>query len=137
MQYPAVTEHTFDTEHLMRSWAQDGFLVELYDTGYCESSHTSVAYRLYDFEYAGETSAGLVFEGTDYGVPSSQVIDGDEAVRGLLGFLSCRPGDVDDDFFADYTPHQLAWAADRAEALSWWAMDDIDMETGNVPDDNH
>jgi hypothetical protein len=29
-----------------------------------------------------------------------------------------RPGDTDRDYFADYTPEQLAWAEQHGEALS-------------------
>lgn len=134
-RYPPITEHTFDSDRLMRSWAQSGFLLELYETFHVASpyGHTSVGYRLYDFE-SPDAGNCLVFEGTDYGIPTGQCIDGDEAVRGILGFLSIRPSDVEDEFFAQYTPRQMAWADDRAEDLSWWAMDDVNIETGAVED---
>lgn len=135
--YPPITEHTFDSDCLMRSWAQSGFLLELYETFHFAGlhGHTSVAYRLYDFD-SPDAGSCLIFEGTDYGIPAGQRLDDDDAVRGILGFLSCRSGDVEDDYFAGYTPRQMAWVADRAEDLSWWAMDDINIETGAVPDDD-
>lgn len=122
--YPTITPNTFDPAHLMRSWTTDGFLVELYETGTMVGSHTAVGYRLYDVDYAIETGdASVVFEGTDYGVPSGQTIDGDRAVEGILGFLSLRPGDTDDEFFAGDTDRQTAWRIARGEHLGIYAQD--------------
>lgn len=131
MHGPQITEHTFSEQHLMRSWSKDDFLVELYETGFSDGSHTAVGYRLYDIEFSRETGDGdPIFEGTDYGVPHGQTIDGDFAVNGIVGFLSCRPGDTDDEYFANYTERQMAWVQARAEQLAMWGLDDIDMETG-------
>lgn len=139
MHFPPITEHTFNHEHLMRSWEQDGFLVELYETGHTQFErygHTSVGYRLYDVDFSRETGNGdPIFEGTDYGIPAGSVIDNLAAVNGIVGFLSCRPGDTDNEYFEGYTERQLTWVSARAEELSWWGMDDIDMETGLVPED--
>lgn len=125
-----IHQHTFHEAHLMRSWAGDGYLLELYETGHFEGNHTAVAYRFYDLEWEGRSDASPIFQGADYGVPSQMTIDGDDAVRGLLGFLSVRHGDTDDEFFADYTPRQLAWVSERAETLSLWSLDDTDLDTG-------
>jgi hypothetical protein len=134
--YPPIMQDTFAPQHLMRSWEQDGFLVELYETGAKSDYHHSlVAYRLYDIDWALETgNADVIFEGTDYGIPSHQVIDDDEAVRGLCGFLSLRPGDTDAEYFADYTERQTTWAEARAETLGLWSLDGVDMATGEFSD---
>ncbi len=44
-------------------------------------------------------------------------IDSDESVKGLMGFLCLQPGDVEDDYFADYTQAQHDFAEQYAEAL--------------------
>lgn len=51
----------------------------------------------------------VVFAGADFGVPAFSAIDSDDVVRSLMGFLTLRQGDTDRDYFADYTPEQLAW----------------------------
>lgn len=133
-KFPPITDETFRPWHLMRTWSKDGFLVELFETGFTDYErygHTYVAYRFYDVDYAFETgNADPIFAGTDYGIPSGQTIDGDHAVRGILGFLSIRPGDTDAEFFDGYTERQLAWVDARAEELNLWGLDDTDLVTG-------
>jgi hypothetical protein len=133
-KYPPITADTFAEHLLMRSWSADGFLVELYETGHTDFEHfghTSVGYRLFDIDYSQMTGDGSpIFQGTDYGIPRGQCVDDDEAVRGIIGFLSLMHGDTDGEFFEDYTPRQIAWCEQRAEALGLWSLDDIDMTTG-------
>ncbi len=50
-------------------------------------------------------------------MPADQPLDGDQTVRGVLGFLALRPGDVEADYFDRYTPEQLAWRDQHAEDL--------------------
>jgi hypothetical protein len=38
-------------------------------------------------------------------------------VRALMGFLTLRPGDTDDEYFDRYTPDQLAFADEHGEFL--------------------
>jgi hypothetical protein len=65
-----------------------------------------------------------LFEGEDYGASPMHAIDSDDTLRGLLGFLTLRPGDTDREYFQHYSPRQLAWAQAEAEELSMWAMDE-------------
>lgn len=81
---------------------------------------TYVGYRLYDGE------GKIVFEGEDYSPGPMHGIDSDESVAGLLGFLSCRPGDTDDEYFQDYTPAQLDYADTYGEDLSMYSIEDDD-----------
>jgi hypothetical protein len=60
----------------------------------------------------------VIFEGTDFAVGRFTCIDSDEALASLMGFLTLRPGDTDDEYFAGYTKEQLAYAEAHAEALS-------------------
>ena len=64
----------------------------------------------------------VLFAGDDYSPSPMHSIDGDDAVEGLMGFLTLRPGDTDPDYFAGYTPEQMAFCEQHAEALSCDAM---------------
>jgi len=63
---------------------------------------------------------GVVFKGSDYGCAPMDCIDSERCVRGLLGFLTLKPGDTDPDYFADYTPAQLDFANQYGEVLSMY-----------------
>jgi hypothetical protein len=65
----------------------------------------------------------VIFEGDDFGCSPMHAIDSDDCLRGILCFLTLRPGDTDADYFADYTETQREFAATDAEALSTWAME--------------
>lgn len=60
----------------------------------------------------------VVFEGEDFGCSPMHGIDSDETIAGLMGFLTCRPGDTDSKYFANYTPAQLEFCTQHAESLS-------------------
>lgn len=63
-------------------------------------------YVKYKFSFDGK----VLFEGADYR-PSPMFEEASrEAAIGLLGFLTLRPGDTDDEYFEKYTPEQMAWA---------------------------
>ena len=62
-----------------------------------------------------------LFEGEDFGCSPLHAIDSDETIAALLGFLTLRPGDTDSEYFADYTPRQLEFCDQHAEALAWEA----------------
>jgi len=65
-----------------------------------------------------------IFVGEDCGVSPMHAIDSDDALRGLLGFLTLRRGDTDPDYFANYTPRQIAFAeSSDCEFLTMWAME--------------
>jgi hypothetical protein len=102
----------FDTEDLIRTWEADGFKLELYDTYQAHHGKAVLAFRFSD-------GGQLVFQGEEYGCSPLHAIDGDESVAGLLAFLSLRPGDTDREYFANYTPEQIAWVqSGRAETLA-------------------
>ena len=77
----------------------------------------------------------LLFSGEDCGVSPFHAIDSDDALRGLLGFLTLKPGDTDDDYFDAYTPEQKAWCEAEAEDLQEWGMEaDEDFEPPGFTD---
>lgn len=69
-----------------------------------------------------------LFEGEDYEAhlvkdhPDGHH-DLNSVIRGIMGFLTLRPGDTDEDYFKDYTPEQLHYCQEWAEALSLDVMD--------------
>lgn len=102
----------------IKTWCKNGFKVELFDT-YTRDSYGKhiLGYKFYD-------GKELVFEGQDFHCSPMHSIDSKETIMALLGFLSCKPGDVDEEYFASYTPRQLDWAnSARCEELSYLVND--------------
>lgn len=77
-----------------------------------------IAYKLTATQHARP-----IFEGDDYSPSPMDATDSDASVRALMGFLTLRPGDTDDEYFDRYTPAQLAFAEAHAESL------DAEVET--------
>lgn len=95
----AILRHVrLDTGHNLRTW----------DTGRSIGTgmmaRTRIGYELRD--PAGE----VLFRGADFAPGAATADDSDEALRALCGFLFLRPGDTDREYFADYSPRQLAFA---------------------------
>jgi hypothetical protein len=81
-------------------------------------------------EYIGYTlsmsengKSTVLFAARDFRPSPMHAIDSDDSVNALLGFLTAKPGDADPDYFEHYTPAQLAYCRDHAEALSLAALD--------------
>jgi len=73
--------------------------------------------RTYLFYKGGNTvkylvflNGKLLFGGDDFKPSPLYNQDSLESIISLLGFLTCQPGDTDDEFFAKYTPFQMEWA---------------------------
>lgn len=58
--------------------------------------------------------------------------DGIGAKELVMALVAMRPGDTDADYFADYTPEQLAWVTEHGEALSCEREARYCDEDGNV-----
>lgn len=97
------------------------FTLQTREIGRLPDGHTLLAYTL--TMKAPGAARVVIFDGADYGVPSHQCIDSDDACRGLLVFLTLRPGDTDADYFAAYTDAQRAFCDEHAEALAMAAYD--------------
>lgn len=77
------------------------------------SGHTTIEFEL--------VVAGSVLwprGSTTIGTPAHVSVDGDEAKALALSLFELRPGDTDADFFADYTPEQLAFVERYSD--SFW-----------------
>jgi hypothetical protein len=98
---------------LIRVWRRDGFTLKLWDTHRVDGYRkTILAYKLFD-------QGRLIFKGEDFHCSPLHAIDSLETVEALLAFLTLRPGDTDPEYFANYTPQQLAWSrGSRCEVLS-------------------
>ena len=104
----------FGDENLLCKWEYQGqgsYRCELYHIG---TDH--VGYRF----YCNDT---LVFEGNDYRPSPMWAYDSAEALFGLLGFLSLKPGDTDDEYFEKYNREQMQFAETFAEDLSLCVCD--------------
>ena len=99
----------------LRTWEYDGFRLSLYDTGKTDRrGQDLLAYMLVDDAFEPR----LIFQGIDFAASPLHAVDSDATAAALLGFLSLRPGDTDEEFFRSYSPMQLEWCQQRAEALS-------------------
>ena len=74
----------------------------------------------------------VLFRGEDFGCSPKHAIDSDAAVEGIMSFLTLRPGDTDEEYFAGYTPDQRAFCEEHAEALSCEVRARFCDEDGNV-----
>ena len=87
------------------------FTLKLY---YLGTEH--IGYSLTMKEHNNTT---LLFQGEDFRPSPMHSIDGDDAVKALMGFLTLRPGDTDSEYFDGYTPEQLDYCSSHAELLSY------------------
>lgn len=91
------------------------FVLTTWDTGRTGfGGKYLVGYRL---ESVDNGARAVVFEGEDFGCSPMHAVDADETCRGVMSFLTLRPGDTDSEYFDSYTPEQLEFAGEHAEAL--------------------
>lgn len=57
------------------------------------------------------------------GLPAGKCTDSDDAKELVLSLLAMKPGDTDDEYFANYTEDQLRFANSYGEELSMVALD--------------
>ena len=58
--------------------------------------------------------------------------DSIEAKELVMSLVAMQPGDTDADYFADYTPEQLAWVTEHGETLDMVCDTRYRDEDGNV-----
>jgi hypothetical protein len=116
-------------QHL-RTVKLDGFVLTTWDTYETDRLGKSIL----GYQLKGPDGE-VIFEGEDFGCSPMHAIDSNEALRGILGFLTLQPGDTDDEYFEDYTPEQMEFAETHAEELSLWAHDDFGMTFEDVEPD--
>ena len=114
---------------LLRDVNIEGYRLTTWDTGRTERPSGSVTMDRAVLAYRFLAPNGTVlFEGADFYCSPMHAIDSDETLKGILGFLTLCPGDTDADYFANYTPAQMAFAQGPADQLSFYAMELEDGE---------
>lgn len=97
-----------------RRGAGPSFTLRTFWTGGIDSAgRNRIGYRLV-------SEGRVLFEGADFHGHCDA--DSNEAVEGIMGFLTLKPGDTDKEYFARYTPEQRAYCDAHAEALSYEVM---------------
>lgn len=107
----------------------------VWDTGRVDTRHLTgksvLGYRLTQCTPCANKTFAVrtLFEGEDFACSPMCVIDSDECVASLMGFLTLRPGDTDAEYFANYTEAQLDFASQHAEALGMEVMNRFGEES--------
>lgn len=109
-----------------RKGGRPTFTLRLYHTAEARrDGKTRVAYdlRMHTRDTRKHRTATVVlFDGDDFGCSPLHATDSDACVRGLMTFLTLRPGDTDAEWFANYTDEQRAYCDAHAETLSLECM---------------
>lgn len=94
------------------------FRLQLIDTGQVGYyGKSGIGYRLAEYSDDGKL-VQVIFDHEGHGIIwHPGVIDDDEAVGQVLSWLTLKPGDTDEEFFADYTDDQLFFAEEHGESL--------------------
>lgn len=98
---------------IIRVFRQDGFTLQMWSTHRTDwRGQTVIGFKLWDH-------GKLIFTGEDFSGSPMHADDSIATVAALLSFLSLKPGDTDDEYFAEYTPAQMEWVeSGRADDLS-------------------
>ena len=103
-------------------WSQEGLTVLLWPSDKPAAEGRNLRYQFFDstFDANGEIP---IFDGDDYCIPSSHEAFSLGAIEGILGFLSLRDGDTDDEYFDEYSERQLQWRDTRAEEAELYQLE--------------
>jgi hypothetical protein len=109
-------------EHHAGSWSHEGgtisepiiYRLDCWWDGRTDGPRAVVTYLL-------RANDAVIFSGEDYKPSPLLGPDSNASAGGLIGFLSCKPGDVEEDYFADYSERQLEFAREHGDDLSLWA----------------
>jgi len=116
-----LTRNAKDDKAYLRQVELDGFILRTWETGKVD------AYGKSQLGYVFSTPTdSILFTGEDFYCSRGCSVDSDSAMRSLLGFLTLRPGDTDEEYFANYNAEQLAFANNDAESLQMYTLDESD-----------
>jgi len=94
------------------------FTLMVWDTGRRDArGQSKLGYSLRQYARPGARPR-VIFLGSDFAGSPLHADDSDQTIAALLSFLTLRPGDTDREYFDKYTPEQLQFASEHAEALS-------------------
>jgi hypothetical protein len=95
------------------------FQLSMWDTGRTDRMGKCIlAYRFRMVGDAHTYDITNVFNGEDYSCSPLYAIDSDGSVRGLMSFLTLRAGDVESEYFDEYTPVQIEFRDTYAEDVA-------------------
>lgn len=95
------------------------FELKIWDTGrYDSRGQSRIGYTLRMSAHNG-AKATVLLTGEDFSGSPMHADDSNETIASLMSFLTLRPGDTDPEYFAAYTPEQMAYCNEHAEALSF------------------
>jgi len=82
-----------------------------------------------------------LFAGEDYHASPLHSTNEDATLRGILGFLTLKPGDTDAEYFESYSKEQMDFArGPDVDELSMWGMEEEPdfrfVEVGEEPDED-
>jgi hypothetical protein len=92
------------------------FRLVVWDTYHTTHGKSCLGYRLQQIDPDGTRTT--LFRGEDFGCSPLHCIDSRETIGAIMSFLTLQPGDTDAEYFAGYTPRQLEYCSQHAEALS-------------------
>lgn len=104
----------------MRTYKYGDYTMTLDATGRRDRyGKPQIAYTL-----SKEAEGDPIFSGDDCyaGLSGRDDPEGMGVAEDLLSFLTLRPGDIEDDYFEDYTERQLEFATHEAEDLQMWVL---------------
>ena len=98
----------------MKTYRYQGYTLTLKETdGRMSTGQIKVQYCLKD-------KTGVIFEGEDFGASPMHDPESRASAESLLAFLTLCEGDTDAEYFDNYTPRQLTFRDNEAEALYFW-----------------
>lgn len=116
--------NTYCRRVIFRPFARMRFTLTLWDNEPCDSAGKQrMRYRLTmsGFDVATRKNFGdgvVLFYGSDFYCSPLHATDSDETVKAIMGFLTLRPGDTDNDYFSGYTDLQKDYCENYAEYLA-------------------
>ena len=94
------------------------FTLTLWDTGRCGDNGADLGIRNKQIAgYRLKQDDVVLFEGEDFYCSPMYTPCSDDAAEEVMGFLTLRPEDVEDEYFEKYTPAQLEYCRKYAEML--------------------
>ena len=99
------------------------FLLLLYSSFIKNSSPTeytvgyTLAIRYVSKECNNSLINEVIFCSSNINIPTWYSITSDYAVKTVIGWLTLKPGDTDEEYFSSYTPEQLEFCKKHAENL--------------------
>lgn len=119
---------TIEDHAILRDIALDPFI-----PGHLPRPFRLTMWDTYTTDHYGKSRLGyrmvsptgvVLFEAEDYCCSPLDAIDSDACVRGLLGFLTLQPGDIEDEYFESYSAEARAFSESHAcEALSIYSLE--------------